>query len=218
MGAQRCSTHHPHPSGGGPGEGCFPISDLCWRFAQPDSQPPSAVWGVLKRALKGQSCQIGGEAVSPSPACPGVLQGAIQSRSLCDWLTRARTRFLQQAQRPHQGPLSPPQPPGQNHCQLPALPRPFWAGADPRACPSRSMSSCWDQPGHIPAFEVLVSREESRFESSSPSGCPQSTLPCHGLWALWGAFSTYGPPWEVAESWADRGLLGLRENFICQGC
>lgn len=166
--------------------------------------------------MNGQSCQTGGEAISPSPACTGVLQGAIQSRSLCDWLTRARTRLLQLAQRPHHGPLSPPRPPGQSQFQLPAPTA--LGGPDPRACLSRSMSSCWDQPGLILAFEVLVSWEESRFESSSPSGYPQSTLLCRGLWALWGFSAPTDHLGGVAEPWADRGLLGLREDFICQGC
>lgn len=188
VGARLGSTRLPRPhSRGGPGEGCFPNSDLHRHLPQPGSQPPSAVWEVLKRALNRQGCQSGG-AGTPLPACSGTLQGAIKTRSLFDWLTRAGTRLLQLAQRP----LSPWHP-GQSQCQ-PPHPRQLWAGSDPRACPSRSMSSCWDQPGHILAFESLVSWKESRFGSSSPRRCPQLTLPCHGLWGLWGFSPPTDPP------------------------
>lgn len=74
------------------------------------------------------------------------------------------------------------------------------------------MSSCWDQPGRILAFESLVSWEESRFGGSSPIWCP-----CHGLWGLWGFSTTYLPSLPGGRSATGRQAGWVRERSFCIG-
>lgn len=45
-------------------------------------------------------------------------------------------------------------------------------GTDPGACPSRSMSSLWGQPGHIQAFDRLGSRKDRGLRAATPAGVP----------------------------------------------
>lgn len=81
-------------------------------------------------------------------------------------------------------------------------------GTDPRACPSRSVSSLWGQPGHILAFESLVSWEESRFQGCSPSQHLQSCFPAMDSQA-YGVLTTHQPPLGVGWPEFERGFLGL---------
>lgn len=91
--------------------------------------------------------------------------------SLLGCLTMAGTRLLSRHRdlikgRPLLGTLAKPVP-----ASLTAL------GTDPGACPSRSMSSLWGQPGHILAFERLGSWKGSRFAGCCPSQRSQPGLP-----------------------------------------
>lgn len=68
------------------------------------------------------------------------------------------------------------------------------------------MSSRWDQPGHILAFERLGSREESRFMGCSPSRSSQPGLPPPAA------------PQGGAQLWADGVLLGAWRGSLCPLC
>lgn len=119
--------------------------------------------------------------------------------SLSSWLAVAGTRFLLLAQRPHQRPLL-----GTQAKQVPA---PLIAlASDPRACPSRSVSSLWDQPGHILTFDIQVSWRKVGFRAVISASIP-SPAPLHVLTGLRG----FSPPTilscSVGRLWADEGLL-----------
>lgn len=138
---------------------------------------------------------------------PGGSEGP--SRSLSSRLVIGGTRLLSW----HRGHIKGLSSWAPRPKQVPAL------GTHPRACPSRSRSSCWHQPGHILAFESLISWEKSRLGGCSPSQCPKPGVPAMYSGAC-GDRDFYRPPapWGSGCRPAIEGLLGLREVPFYQGC
>lgn len=121
------------------------------------------------------------------------------SPSLSSWLAVAETRFSLLAQRPHQRPLL--------GTQAKQVPTPLTAlASDPRACPSRSVSSLWDQPGHILAFDIQVSWRKAGFRAVVPASIP-SPAPLHGLTGLPGFSLPTILSCSMGWPWTDEGLL-----------
>lgn len=179
----------PAWSGGGGVEGCFPSSDLPRHL-------PATLFSLCFCCLgefEGSFDQQGGgglwHPLSSLPV-PGGSKGP--SRSLSSRLVIAGTRLMSW----HRGHIKGLSSLAPRPKQVPAL------GTYPRACPSRSRSSCCDQPGRILAFESLISWEKSRLGGCSPSQGPKTGVPAMYLGACGDSeiFTTPQPPGERAAS------------------
>lgn len=152
-------------------EGCFPSSDLPGTSLQPSSHSASAVWENLKEAL---TSRVEAGCGTPSPACLFQEGSEGPSRSLSSCLVIAETRLMSGHRGHIKGLSLAPRPK-----QVPAL------GTTPGLAPSRSRSSCWDQPGRILAFESLILLGEEQVRGCSPSQGPKTGVPSHVLGGMW---------------------------------